>query len=92
MAKFNFNIHNVMKVADIDRETVSNELINLIKEDGLTYQDVHLTEHLYDVNDIHEKVDSEYIENVSDDLKEELAALVKLMSKKDCAYVRFVFA
>jgi len=92
MSKFKFNIHNVMKVADLDPESVSAGLVKLIKEEGLVYEDHKLREHLYDVNDIFEKLDSQYIENVSDEVIEELQSLVKLLGKKDCAYIRLVFA
>jgi hypothetical protein len=81
-------IHDVLKVADIHQDELSDELYKFIKADCTPdYTDRWLREHLYNIGFILENPD-EWYSNPTEGVLNELRDLHKEMSKRGCAYLR----
>lgn len=76
-------LFNVIKIADIDETTISEELFDFIKKQEPVYKDLDFVEDLYSKDIIWEKIGDSSV-------KEEFRMLKSICEKNDCAYFRLI--
>ncbi|MEP2668899.1 MAG: hypothetical protein ABJH04_07885 [Cyclobacteriaceae bacterium] len=76
----------IMKVVDVDGESVSKSTLKYLKAEHWAYRDMLHREHLYAVTETDQVLDKE-----SEDVQKEVAQLFELADSLDANYIRFVW-
>lgn len=76
--------YNILKVADISYNEVSDKCRSYLEYRHVTYSDTKLNEDLINIEDAIED------EELPEEIKPEVEALKELATKYECGYIRFI--
>ena len=73
---------DIVRVIDLDRKVVSDELYNHLVCHHMTYKDQHLKEHLINIDDANDHAPRKF--------KKAISFLRSIASNRNSSYIRFI--
>ena len=81
---------DVIKIADIDKDSISAELLSVLNDHSPVYVDDELKEHLYNPDLIWENIDEWSVPYVDENIRNEFCKIKEVCDTNECSYFRLI--